>query len=225
MLPSPDGGTRANTRGPRIDRIVLAGLTDSDGSHLRAGDSREAERFSACDLSGRDLTGIGLQECELRGVSLSDTQLRGASVADCAAGELHAAVFCAPRSSWRDVRVEHSRLGSLELYEATLRSVHIDESKLDFVNLRGATLTDVLLSNCIIEELDLGSATVQRFEMRDCRVGTLDVTRATLKDADLRSSDFSAIHGLEGLRGATIDDAQLSLLAPVFAAHLGIIVT
>ncbi|TFD29025.1 pentapeptide repeat-containing protein [Cryobacterium cryoconiti] len=216
---------RAKTRGPQLDPIVLAGLTDADGSDLRAGDSREAERFTGCDLSGRDLTGIGFQECELRGVSLSDTQLRGASVADCVAGELHASVFSAPRSSWRDVSIEHSRLGSVELYEATLRSVHIDGSKLDFVNLRGATLTDVLLSDCIIEELDLGGATVQRLELRNCRIGTLDVTRATLKDADLRSSDFSAIHGLEGLRGATIDDAQLSLLAPVLAAHLGIIVT
>ena len=44
-------------------------------------------------------------------MSLSHTQLREASVADCVAGELHAAVFVATRSSWRDVSVDHSRLG------------------------------------------------------------------------------------------------------------------
>ena len=82
----------------------------------------------------------------------------------------------------------------------------------------------MLLSNCIIEELDLGSATVQRLELQNCRIGTLDVAGARFKDVDLRSSDFSAVHGIEGLRGVTIDDSQLSLFAPIIAAHLGIIV-
>ena len=57
------------------------------------------------------------------------------------------------------------------------------------------------LSHCIIAELDLAGATVQRLELRDCLIETRD-----------------------GLRGATIDDAELSLLVPVLAAQLGIIV-
>ena len=105
-----------------------------------------------------------------------------------------------------------------------MRSVQIDGSKLDFVNLRSAVLTDVLISNCIIEELDFGSATIQRLELQNCQIGVLDLANARLKDVDLRSSDFSAIHGIEGLRGATIDDSQLSLLAPILATHLGILV-
>ena len=60
----------------------------------------------------------------------------------------------------------------------------------------------MLLSHCTIAELDLAGATVQRLELRDCRIKTRD-----------------------GLRGATIDDAQLSLLVPVSAVQLGIIVT
>jgi uncharacterized protein YjbI with pentapeptide repeats len=63
---------------------------------------------------------------------------------------------------------------------------------------------------------------VQRLELHNCRIGTLNVGGAKLKDVDLRSSDFLAIHGLEGLRGATIDDTQLSQLAPLLAAHLGL---
>ena len=212
----------ARTRHASIDRITLPDLVDDDGALLRSGDGREAERYTDVDLDGRDLTGISFGECEFSKVSLHETRLRGASFSECLATDLHAPVFSAPRSSWRDVRIEHARLGSVEAYEATLRSVHIDGSKLDFVNLRNATLTDVLISNCIIEELDLGSATAQRLELQNCRIGTLDVGGARLKDVDLRSSDFSAVHGLEGLRGATIDDAQLSLLAPLLAVHLGL---
>jgi uncharacterized protein YjbI with pentapeptide repeats len=213
---------RSSTKAPQIDPIVLDGLADNDGALLRSGDSRDAERFSGIDLGGLDLTGISFRECEFRGASLNETKLRGASFSECVASELHAPVFSSPRSTWRDVRIEHSRLGSVEIYEANMRSVQVDGSKLDFVNLRNANLTDVLFSDCIIEELDLSSSTVQRLELRNCRIGTLDLGNATLKDADLRSSDFSAIHGIEGLRGATIDDSQLALLAPLLAAHLGI---
>jgi uncharacterized protein YjbI with pentapeptide repeats len=215
---------RSITKSPQIDPIVLHDLGDNGGSLLRAGDSRDAERFSGAELGGLDLTGITFRECEFSAVSLNETKLRGATFSECIASDLHAPVFSAPRSMWRDVRIEHSRLGSVEVYEATMRSVQIDGSKLDFVNLRNAALTDVLLSNCIIDELDLGSATVQRLELSNCRIGTLEVGNARLKDVDLRSSDFGAIHGVEGLRGVTIDDAQLSLLAPILAAHLGIAV-
>ncbi|MGO4692362.1 pentapeptide repeat-containing protein [Glaciibacter sp. 2TAF33] len=215
---------KTKTRGPQIDPITLVDLVDNDGTLLRAGDSRDAERFTGAELGGLDLTGITFRECEFRAVSLGDTKLRGATFSECIAADVHAPVFSAPRSSWRDVRIDHSRLGSVELYDATLRSVHFDGCKLDFVNLRNATLTDVLLSNCIIDELDLSTATVQRFELQNCRIGTLDVANAKLADADLRSSDFGAVHGVEGLRGATIDDSQLSLMAPLLAAHLGLIV-
>jgi len=215
---------RAKKRGPQLDPLVLHDLLDTDGALVGRGDSREAERFTGVDFSDRDFTGTDFTECELRAVDLNGTVLRGSRWSECIATELHAAVFSAPRSSWREVRIEHSRLGSVELYDATLRGVQIDGSKLDFVNLRNATLTDVLISNCIIDELDLSGSAVQRLELRDCRIGTLDVAGARLSDVDLRSSDFSAVHSLEGLKGATIDEAQLSMLAPLLAAHLGILV-
>ncbi|WP_233202013.1 pentapeptide repeat-containing protein [Cryobacterium sp. Y11] len=220
-MAKPSTRTGSGTRKASIDRITLPELAD-DGARLRPGDIRDTERYTGANLDGRDLTGISFRECEFVGVSLHETKLRGASFSECLATDLHAPVFSAPRSNWRDVRIDHARLGSVEAYEAIMHSVHIDGSKLDFVNLRNATLTDVLLSNCIIDELDLGSATVQRLELPNCRITTLDVGGAKLKDVDLRGSDFSAIHGLDGLRGATIDDAQLSLLAPLLAAHLGL---
>jgi len=40
----------------------------------------------------------------------------------------------------------------------------------------------------------------------------------------LRSTTLSTVNELEGLRGVTIDDYQLSLFAPVFASHLGVVV-
>ena len=209
-------------RVPALDPIRLEGLTHNDGAALRRGADCVGQHFTGVNLESRDLTGCTFDECRFDVVSLGDAALRGITVSECVFENLHAPVFSAPRSSWRDVRLEHARLGSVEAYEATVPSLHIEGSKLDFVNFRNATLTDVLLSNCIIDELDLGSATVQRLELRNCRIGTLDVGGARLTDVDLRSSEFGAIQGLEGLRGATVDDAQLALLSPLLAAHLGI---
>lgn len=213
---------RPSTKGPTVDQIALVDLVDVDGGILRAGECREAERYVGSDLGGYDLTGVSFRQCEFKAVSFNETKLRGVTLSECLASDLRASIFSAPFSTWRDVRIENSRLGSVEIYESSMRSVQFDGSKLDFVNLRNAVLTDVLFSNCIIEELDFGSATIQRLELQNCRIGTLDVTNARFKDVDLRSSDFGAIHGIDGLRGATIDDSQLSLLAPVLAAHLGI---
>jgi hypothetical protein len=32
------------------------------------------------------------------------------------------------------------------------------------------------------------------------------------------------VHGLDGLRGVTVDESQLALLAPLLGAHVGLIV-
>ncbi len=80
----------------------------------------------------------------------------------------------------------------------------------------------MLLEGCTIGELDLSGVNASRVALRDCSIGTLDVTRARLTDVDIRTSRFSTIVGLEGLRGATIDDAQLAEMAGVLAAHVGL---
>ena len=41
---------RSATKSPQIDRIALVDLADVNASILRAGDSREAERYSGSDL-------------------------------------------------------------------------------------------------------------------------------------------------------------------------------
>jgi uncharacterized protein YjbI with pentapeptide repeats len=102
--------------------------------------------------------------------------------------------------------------------------VKIDGGKLDYLNLRGSRLADVLISDCIINELDLGSATGVRVALKNCTIGSLDLSGAKLKDFDLRGTDFRSISGLGSLAGVVIDDYQLGLIAPLLAAHLGVVV-
>ncbi|WDF34120.1 pentapeptide repeat-containing protein [Arthrobacter agilis] len=218
----PARSPRSSTIGPRLSLQAPRGLERRAEPQLLDGEHREAEHYERTVFDGAELGGITLQECLLEGVSLNDTELRGARFIECSFEDLFAPVFRASRSSWRETALHSTRWGSAELYDSRLDGVHLDGGKLDYVNLRGARLTDVLVSGCIIGELDLSGVTATRVALRDCTVGTLTLDGARLKDVDLRSSSFRGIHGLDGLRGATIDDQQLQLLAPFLAESMGL---
>ena len=216
--------TPKGTQPPVVSFAALGTLVDTGASGLRPSDEREGERYSDADLSGVDLSGAHFIECEFDSVTLTGTQLRGARFVDTLFTASFAPTLLAGRSTWRDSLVQSPRWGSAELFDAEINSVHIRGGKIDYLNLRSARLTNVLIEDCQIGELDLGSIRGDRVAIRNCRIGTLDLTRATCANVDIRGSEFSTINGLEGLRGVTVDEQQLALLAPVLAAHIGLVV-
>jgi uncharacterized protein YjbI with pentapeptide repeats len=217
----PSSRSRA-TVAPSIDFDSPGSLEDRDASELTDRSTVEGARFTDADLSNVDLASITLLECEFVSPILTEAQLRGARFVDTAVTTSFAPVLRAARTSWKRCRIENPRWGSAELFEADLDSVLIVGGKIDFLNLRGAKLTNVRFENCTITELDLGGATAKRVSFVDCRIDILDMTRATCSDVDLRTSDFARITSMNGLRGATIDELQVSLFATALATELGI---
>ena len=217
-------GKTPKVTAPRLSPVRLEELRDQPSPDFRRGEKYDGVRFSRADADGLELSGTGFAECEFNGASFNETQLRGATFRDCILAELYAPVLAAARATLRDVEISNPRWGSAELYENGWTSVRIDGGKLDYVNLRGSRLTDVQISDCIINELDLGSVTGTRVALKNCTIGTLDLAGAKLKDFDLRGTEFRTISGLGNLAGVVIDDYQLSLLAPLLAAHLGVVV-
>jgi uncharacterized protein YjbI with pentapeptide repeats len=218
-MPSPRNRL---TAAPLVDFRAPQALTTIDATALLPREDHEGELLADADLSGRDLTGSSFLECELSRLTLTDAQLRGARFVDSLVDAPFAPVLLAARTTWRNCRIENPRWGSAELFDATLDSVELSGGKIDYLNLRNSTLTNVRIENCTITELDLGGFRGTRIALVNCRIETLDVTRANCTDVDLRTSEFSRVNGIDGLRNATIDDQQLSLFAPAFAGHLGI---
>ena len=70
--------------------------------------------------------------------------------------------------------------------------------------------------------LDLAGFRGKRVAITGCQIGTIDLNGATCEHIDLRASEFRALNGLDGLRGATIDESQLIELAPLLARHIGV---
>jgi len=213
---------RAGTTAPRLDAVRLLGLSDAEEGALDAHESLEGLRFADLDVSNRDLSGITLAESLLTEVTAQQTDFRAASFLDTRFERLNAPIFLAPRSRFRDVEIDGSRIGSADCYDANWQSVHVSNSKLGFVNLRGAVLQDVLFTGCSIDELDLADATATRVSFVDCTLNSLDVTRAKLTDVDLRTLELRRIAGIEHLRGATMTPFQVAELAAMFAEQFGI---
>lgn len=212
------------TKSPRSVQLAPRTREDADAHVLEARDERECQSFRSADLSDYDLTGSSFSECEFTSITLTNTQFRGSRFSECRLIDPFAPTFLAARTSWREVIIENPRWGSAELFEADATGLHIQGGKIDYLNLRTSRLTDVVIEDCAITDLDLGGSRATRVALRNCRIGTLDLTRASMADVDLRTSTFLGVNGLEGLRGTTIDDYQLSLFAPLFATHLGITV-
>lgn len=210
---------------PRLAPIALPELAEGLHSDLEPSGELDGLLFEEQHAENLDLSGASIRECRLLGFEASTANWRNATVSDTIIERFNIPTFSAIRGAWRDVSVEGSRLGSAEMYEARWQGVQFSQCKLGYVNLRGAHLRDVVFTDCTIDELDVSSANLSRVSFVGCKVGRLDVQQATLAHVDLRGLDFREIAGINSLTGALIDSTQLALLAPLLAAHIGVLVS
>ena len=70
--------------------------------------------------------------------------------------------------------------------------------------------------------MDARGATLREVRFRDCSINELNVTEARLAKVDLSGARLSSLIGVDNLRGAIINHAQLLDLAPQLAAQLGV---
>lgn len=212
----------AQVQGPRLGEQRHLGLAAGDEKEIRQTAQADRIILEDADLSAADLSGGRLTECVLRSVTMGDADLTAASIVESSWERVNSPHLKAPRSTWRDVVLQDSRLGVAELHDAGISAMVVRGCKLDLVNLRNAVFTDVLFEDCAIGELDISGARANRVKFSDCTLGTLEARDARLKDVDLRGAALHRLVGLAGLKGALISPGQLLDLAPSLAQHLGL---
>ena len=213
---------RPSTLPPQLDRIVLGELTAGRPEQLVARADLDGVSFLEVTVPLLELGGGTVHGCAFVGVSAREGDWKATRIIESTFERLDVPVLRGARGVWRDVRMEGARLGSVEAYEASWHSVEFVGCKLAFVNLRGADLLDVAFTDCVIEDLDLVQTTARRVSLRGSRVARLNLQHTTLEHVDLRGADLEEVNGLDGLRGATISPAQLTLLAPLLAREKGV---
>jgi len=216
--------TGSTTKAPRLDRVDPQNLAAGYAGDLGANSGIDALAFDALSLETLALDFATVSESTFAGVIADEAEMRSIRIVDSVLNGVNVPVLRAARSTWRDVAIRESRIGSAELYESGLRALRFENCKLGYVNLRGSTLFDILFVNCTIDELDLGGAKAERVAFDGCGIRALDLNNATVRDFDLRGADVQEVAGIRNLSGVTISGLQLGMLAPAIASNLGIIV-
>jgi uncharacterized protein YjbI with pentapeptide repeats len=211
-----------STTAPRIDPLVLRDLVDGDPGDLVRGASRDGERFEHVRLDVHDLSGLVLDGCEVHEGQGDEVRLEGARVLESVLDRLGVTAVAGKGMTWRDVRLTGSRIGAAECFDGEWRGVEVIGCRIGYLNLAGGRLQDVRFTDCVLDELDLRAAEARRIAFEGCRIGTLSVAEARLEHVDLTGAELGGVDRADGLRGALLDEAQLTLLAPLLAEALGI---
>lgn len=215
---------RTKTAAPRLERVAPQNLGEGYEGDLGANAAVDGLEFGVISLETLALDYASVSESVFAGITADEAELRSVRIIDTVLASLNVPVLRSSRSTWKDVVVRDSRIGSAELYESGLRALRFENCKLGYVNLRGSTLNDVQFVNCTIDELDLGQGKATRVAFENSTIRALDLNNATVSDFDLRGADVQEIAGIRNLSGVTINELQLTMLAPAIAANLGIIV-
>jgi uncharacterized protein YjbI with pentapeptide repeats len=213
---------RRNDETPRIDPLVLPELVAGDPAELVGGAHRDGERFEHVRLDVDDLAGLVLDGCEVHDGLGDDVRIDRGRLLESVLDRLNVTTLSAKGATWRDVRLTGSRIGAAEWFDSEWRSVEVIGCRVGYLNLAGSRLQDVRFTDCVLDELDLRAAEVRRAAFDGCRIGTLSVAEARLEHVDLTGAELVGVDRADGLRGAVLDEAQLTTLTPLLADALGI---
>lgn len=177
---------------------------------------------SAADLSALNVKSLAVQEVRLDRVDLSSALLSKLSVRDTVLVDCIGVALSAEDSSWHRVEWSGGRADGLTVTNSHFEDVIFDGCKLDLSNFRFAKLKNVLFKDCLLTGADFYEAILTSVSFESCIMTDAQFSGVKCTKVDLRSSDITSIKGIDSLRGAIIDQAQLIGIAPMLAYQLGI---
>ncbi|WP_283137480.1 pentapeptide repeat-containing protein [Rhizohabitans arisaemae] len=168
----------------------------------------EHARFGECAFTGVDFTGGRLSRARFDEVWMRGTRWVGTYLGE---------------TEWLDVTAISGVFAGLQVFGSELRRVVFRRCKFDAVNLRSARLTEVVFEDCVLRDVDWGGATLTNVRFPGSTLERVRLSKSTLTKVDLsEAAEVGVADGYDGLRGATIGEAQLMWMAPMFAQALGV---
>jgi uncharacterized protein YjbI with pentapeptide repeats len=211
--------TRQRPAPPRAGAPDLPPRRDEDRP-TRGGDLVRA-RLS--NLEGNvDLSYATLEEVRIPGADVTSLALRGATLVDVDADDVRAVEVIARDASLRRVRIRGGRIGTLDLADARIAELELRGIRIDYLRLAAAEIEDVVITDCTIGTIDLPRARATRVAFEGSRADEVDPRGMRATDLDLRGLDALSFLDPLALRGATLTEEQVRILAPAFAAAAGI---
>lgn len=116
------------------------------------------------------------------------------------------------------------RMTGADFNKTPLHDVMFRGCKLDMANFRFADIRRARFVDCTLVETDFLGAVLYDVMFESCTLEKTIFDQAKCKQVDLRTSELHEISGWMSLKGATIDAAQLTAVAPYLAQALGMLV-
>lgn len=207
---------------PIAPRVSAPDLPEAfeDGDARRYAD---LQRVRLDDLAGDvDLEHASLEECAIVSSSVGTLALRGATLVDVEITDIRAVSLVARDATIRRLRIAGGRIGTLDLADAGVAELELRDVRVDYLSFAGAKLEDVLIVDSTIRAIDLPQARLTRVAFEGCRADEVDPRGMRAADLDLRGLDALSYLDVLALRGATLTEDQVRMLAPAFAAAAGI---
>lgn len=166
--------------------------------------------------------GAGLDELRLDGVALAGGRHRALMIRDCELRTCDLSTLSAREGRLLRTELTGCRATGLDWPEGALRDVTFRDCQLDLASFRFSALQRVVFEGCVLREADFAETRCESLRFEACDLSSASFERATLRRTELRGCTLDALQGVEGLRGAAMEWADVVALAPVFASALGI---
>lgn len=204
---------------PRVSAPDLPQRLD-DASPSRGADLLQAR---LAGLAGDvELSYATLEEVRIEAADVGSFVLKGATLVDVDIDDVRAVEVIARDASLRRVRIQGGRIGTLDLAETRIAELELRGLRIDYLRLAGAELDDVVVADCTIGTIDLPRARAKRVAFERSRSDEVDPRGMQAIDVDLRGLDALSVLDPLALRGATLTEEQVRVLAPAFAVAAGI---
>jgi uncharacterized protein YjbI with pentapeptide repeats len=192
---------------------VLTDESDLVGLELR-GDAIGVH-VSAVSIEESSVAAARLTSARIDRVRLTDVEFSGC--------DLSGALFIEP--VLRRVRFRDCRMSGTAFELADLHSVQFVECRMDTVGLSMAKIQDLHVQSSNLSECSLCNASIERGAIVDSQLIGADLGGLRSTGLRLHGSDLSDLKHPEGLRGSSIDAAQMVPLAVQLLDAIGIEVT
>ncbi len=169
------------------------------------------------DIAAADINGVLIEKAQLGRSQLPRLNARDAEVRKSDLSSVGMTNASVNRAVFTDCR-----MSGCDFSQAQLHDVIFKGCKLDMANFRFADLRRVMFIDCQLTETDFLGCALYDVTFESCQLDRTVFEKATCKKVDLRTSELIDISGWASLRGAIIDGAQLTLIAPYLASSLGL---
>lgn len=188
---------------------------------LQTGMSLEMCEITSSVWASQTAKRLSIDSVRLRAPDLTAAQLRDGGWTDVAldGGELGGLNLTG--SDVRRMLVRGTRASGLVMAETVIQDVRFEDTKLNLANFRLAKFFRVEFVRCQLTEADFGGANLRDVTFTDCDLTGADFSGTTMANVDVRSCVVLSLHGIGGLRGATLSSSQLITLLPELAEAAG----